>query len=464
MKAGKVLVMQDDKALVEQLKTTLGREFDLLITPRPDEAVRLLKNEEPDLVLFDLGLPRCPNDPAVALQVLRDLQTAGPHTKVIVCTDLTGHEAGRQALSLGAYDIIYGPFSADALRATVRRVCWISRLEQEDRIESVEPVEEGESCDEIVGTSLAMRHVFEMVRKIATTDIPVLITGETGTGKELTARAIHARSQQKNGPFVAINCGAIPDTLLESELFGYERGAFTGALQQKKGKIEGAAQGTLFLDEAGELAPALQVKLLRFLQEGTFERVGGRETLNVNTRVIAATNLNLKEAIKKSSFREDLYYRLGGLHIDLPPLRERGEDIVLMATLFLKRAAGPHQKRIRGYSPEAVDAIRAHSWPGNVRELSNRIRRAVVMAEGAEITPRDLDLTCDAATGANGLDSLRASHRRIETELIVKAMNLRRGNLSRAAQDLEISRSTLYRKIREYHLDQFLHSPILPDS
>jgi two-component system NtrC family response regulator len=291
---------------------------------------------------------------------------------------------------------------------------------------------------------------------MATTEMPVLITGETGTGKELTAQAIHERSLRKHGPFVPINCGAIPETLLESELFGHERGAFTGAIQQKKGKLEAAAGGTLFLDEVGDLLPTLQVKLLRFLQEGTFERVGGQERLHVDARVLAATNVDLKAAIDKNLFREDLYYRIGVLRIHLPPLRERGEDTLLMAMVFLKRAAMIYRKPIQGYTAQAVDVLRTYSWPGNVRELSNRVRRAVVMAEGMEITPHDLDLATEELHSVNSLDSLRAAHRRIEIELLAKAISLHRGNLTRMARELEVSRSTLYRKLRAYGLDKFV--------
>jgi two-component system, NtrC family, response regulator len=254
---------------------------------------------------------------------------------------------------------------------------------------------------------------------------------------------------------VPINCAAIPETLLESELFGHERGAFTGAVQQKRGRLEAAGGGTLFLDEVGDLLPSLQVKLLRFLQEGTFERVGGQETLHVDTRVIAATNVDLKVAIDQNRFREDLYYRLGVLHIHLPPLRERGEDALLMAMVFLQQAAATTHKPIRGFSAQAIGALRTHAWPGNVRELNNRVRRAVVMSEGAEITGQDLDLAGNDPHDMDSLDSLRTAHQRIETELLVKALTLHRGNMSRIARDLKVSRSTLYRKLKQYGLEQF---------
>ncbi len=310
---------------------------------------------------------------------------------------------------------------------------------------------------EIVGTSSAMCEVFDLVRKVAKTDLPVLITGETGTGKELTARAIHEQSLRKQGPFVPINCGAIPETLLESELFGHEQGAFTGAVRRKKGRLEGAAGGTLLLDEAGDLLSSLQVKLLRFLQEGTFERVGGEETLHVDARIIGATNVDLKAAIEKNRFREDLYYRLGVLQIHLPPLRERGEDTLLMAMRFLRYAADSNRRAIWGYTSEALQAIRAYHWPGNVRELSNRVRRAVIMAEGREITPHDLGLTREATQeGGDSLDSLKVAQRRIEVEMIVKGIRMHRGNLTRVARDLDVSRTTLYRKLREYNLQSLV--------
>jgi len=315
-----------------------------------------------------------------------------------------------------------------------------------------------EALEEMVGTSRSIRAVFDLVRKVAKTDMPVLITGETGTGKELTVQAIHERSLRKQSPCVPINCGAIPETLLESELFGHERGAFTGAVQQKRGKLEAAAGGTLFLDEVGDLLPQLQVKLLRFLQEGKFERLGGQQIFRVDARVIAATNIDLKVAIDKNLFREDLYYRLGVMHIHLPPLRERGEDTSLMAMIFLKRAAAFYRKPIRGYTSDAIKAIHSYSWPGNVRELSNKVRRAVVMAEGDEITPCDLDLTCETVQPEDPLASLRAAHRRTEVELIVKAISMHRGNLTRVARDLEVSRTTLYRKLRAYNLEKIVLS------
>jgi two-component system NtrC family response regulator len=281
--------------------------------------------------------------------------------------------------------------------------------------------------------------------------MPVLITGESGTGKELTAKAIHERSLRKEGPFVAINCGAIPENLLESELFGHERGAFTGAIQQKKGKVEYAQGGTLFLDEVGELPYGLQVKLLRFLQERKFERVGGRQSIEMDVRIMAATNVNLKQAIEHGSFREDLYYRLAVVHLHLPPLRDRGEDILLMATAFLKHASEQHGKRLQGFTREAIQAIQSHTWPGNVRELSNKIRRAVVMSEKPQITPEDLDLPF-SVNGNIAPVSLKETRLKIEADLLAQAVSLHGGNLSRVAEELGISRPTLYRRLRRFGL------------
>jgi two-component system NtrC family response regulator len=302
----------------------------------------------------------------------------------------------------------------------------------------------------MIGTSPAIRQVFGAIRKVATTDVPVLLIGESGTGKELTAKAIHERSARKSGPFVTINCGAIPETLLEAELFGYEKGAFTGAVQSRKGKVEYAQRGTLFLDEIGEMSLTLQVKLLRFIQDRTIERVGGRQPLEVDARIVAATNVDLKKAIETGAFREDLYYRLSVVTIPLPPLRDRGEDTVLIAQTFLKRVSEQMSKRIRGFTNEAVRAIEAYPWPGNVRELSNKIRRAVAMAEASYVTPEDLDLACEA--GPVRPVSLREARGRVEAEMVAHSLARHDGNLSRVAEELGISRPTLYGLLKKHRI------------
>jgi two-component system, NtrC family, response regulator len=277
---------------------------------------------------------------------------------------------------------------------------------------------------------------------LADTDVPVLVIGESGTGKELAARAIHRLSARKKGPFIPINCGAIPENLLESELFGHEKGAFTGAHIQRKGRVESAQGGTLFLDEIGELSPTLQVKLLRYLQEQKIERVGGREEISVDARVMAATNRNLQKAMKAGKFREDLYYRLGVVVVALPPLREREEDILLLATSFLHRFAEESKRKINGFSKTAVRSLESYPWPGNIREMENRIRRAVIMAEGVKITPRDLEL--ETMLGRQEAKTLKDAREEVEREIVQEALHRNNGNMTRAAEALGVSRPTLY--------------------
>jgi two-component system NtrC family response regulator len=294
----------------------------------------------------------------------------------------------------------------------------------------------------MIGTSQKMQDVFSTIRKVATTDAPVLITGESGTGKELVARAIHRLSIRGSKPFIPINCSAIPENLIESELFGHKKGTFTGAYAQRKGRFEMAEGGTLFLDEVGDLPLILQVKLLRFLQEKTIERVGGREQIEVDTRVLAATNRDLEEAMKNSTFRDDLYYRLNVIKISLPPLRERSADVLLLAKTFLDRYTGEIRKKIKGFSNQAIESIERYPWPGNVRELENRIKRAVIMSEGKKITLEDLEM--ESIAGSKECIVLKDAREILEKELILKAMARNENNLTKAASDLGVSRPTLY--------------------
>jgi two-component system NtrC family response regulator len=304
----------------------------------------------------------------------------------------------------------------------------------------------------MLGTCQKMQDVYAVIRKVSTTDVPVLIMGESGTGKELVARAIHRLSLRQGDPFIVINCGAIPENLLESEFFGHEKGAFTGAHIQRKGRVEMAEGGSLFLDEIGELPLSLQVKLLRFLQEHVIERVGGREQIELDARVIAATNRDLKEAMKDGSFREDLYFRLGVILIFLPPLREREGDIILLAKAFLERYADENKKKIKGFSDQALDAMVQYAWPGNVRELENRIKRAVIMAEGAKVAPSDMDMEeveplPKSQYGNMGLKEARES---LEKDMLWKALNRNKNNLTKAATDLGVSRPTLYDMMEKF--------------
>jgi len=300
--------------------------------------------------------------------------------------------------------------------------------------------------------SLQIQEVFSAIRKVATTDAPVLITGESGTGKELTALAIHQQCSRREGPFVVINCSAIPETLLESELFGHEKGAYTGAHVQRRGRIEAAQSGTLFLDEIGDLPLTLQVKLLRFLEEHQIERVGGREKISVDTRVIAATNSDLKQRMKEGSFREDLYYRIGVVTISLPPLREREEDILLIANAFLQRYVNEWKKKVNGFSNSAIHSIKRYSWPGNIRELQNRIKRAVIMTEGSRLRPEDLELP-SLSERYEG-QTLKEAREAVERDLINQALGTNKGNLSRAAAQLGISRPTLYELMEKLKINK----------
>jgi two-component system NtrC family response regulator len=439
--------VENDEATRTQLEWALKEEFALLPAGDGTTAHTLARAEHPALVLLDLGLPPNPSDPEGGLRWLRDFRNEGGRGKVIVCTGYGDRQYAVRAVGHGAYDFFTKPVDLDLLKLVMQRACWIAELEEERRALTAGAEDEEE---EMIGTSEGIRRVFEAIRKVATTDVPVLVIGESGTGKELTAKAIHERSLRKSGPFVTINCGAIPETLLESELFGHERGAFTGAIQQKKGKVEYAHGGTLFLDEVGELPLALQVKLLRFLEDQTLERVGGRQQIQVDARLIAATNMDLKEAIAQGRFRDDLYYRLGVVTIHIPPLRERGEDILLMAQVFLKWVSEQMRKTILGFTKEAIQAIQAYPWPGNVRELSNKIRRAVVMAEGTHITPEDLDLPVTEEDYAEAPFSLKDARKRVEADLIAQALIFHHGNLSRVAEEVGISRTTLYGLLKKY--------------
>jgi two-component system NtrC family response regulator len=400
--------------------------------------------------LLDLGLPPDPDGVQQGFLTLSELLAHDALIKVIVVTGHDEREHALRAISQGAYDFFCKPIQIEELKIVLRRAFYLSELEREHR--ELQKLMGGESFEGMLGTSPQMQEVFTAVRKVATTDAPVLIVGENGTGKELVAQAIHRKSARKQHPFVAINCGAIPETLLESELFGHEKGAFTGAHIQRKGRVELAQGGTLFLDEIGELSAALQVKLLRFLQEHRIQRVGGREDIVVDSRVIAATNTDLEQGMREGRFREDLYYRLGVVVISVPPLREREGDIPLLATTLVQRYAAEDKKRITGFTSQAVRALEEHDWPGNVRELENRVKRAVIMAEGSKLTPGDLELTSSYAT-YHGM-GLKQAREALEKDLIERALSRNRGNVTKAAADLDVSRPTLYELMQKLGIEK----------
>ena len=434
----KLLIVDDDEDLRTQMRWALASEYEVILAGDRLSALDALRAQQPAIVTLDLGLPPDAGGASEGFAALTQILRLADPPKVIVITGREERQYALQAVEEGAYDYFCKPIQVEELKVVLRRALHLQLIEQENR--ELLRRDHRQGLEDILGTSSAMQDVFASIRKVANTDAPVLILGESGTGKELVARAIHRLGARHRGPFVAINCGAIPDNLLESELFGHEKGAFTGAHAQRKGRIEMAAGGTLFLDEIGELSPPLQVKLLRFLQERRIERVGGRQEIPVDVRVLSATNVNLKDAMRTGRFREDLYYRIGVVTVSLPPLRERGDDVSLLATAFLQRYAAEAKRRIQGFSRDAMAALQVYAWPGNVRELENRVKRAIVMAEGARVTPADLELDAAAPAG-RGLRDARAE---LERETIQRTLSRYRGNVSRTAAELGVSRPTLY--------------------
>ena len=386
------------------------------------------------------------------MEVLENIKVTNPEMVVIMITAHGSKDIAIEAIRKGAYDYFSKPFDVNEMRTVVRRALEKTRLQHEVR-ELKEKVGEKGDLRNLVGKSKGMEEVFEIVRTVVDNDVTVLITGESGTGKELIAEAIHYNSPRRAHPFVKVNCAAIPETLMESELFGYERGAFTGATKRKPGKFEVASGGTLLLDEIGDIPLATQAKLLRVLQEGEFERVGGEETIKVDVRIVAATNQNLPQAIKEKRFREDLFYRLNVVSIDLPPLRERKEDVPLLAQYFLKkyRAAS---RRVEGISKGALDQLMSYRWPGNVRELENTMERTIILAKRPLIEEEDLSLPSRNTVSLGKLDFSLGSKslREIEKTVLATVLEETDWNLSRAAQILEISRTTLYSKIKKHEL------------
>ena len=440
MQKQKLLIVDDDEDLRTQMKWALTADYDVYLAEDRQSAIAIINKEQPAVVTLDLGLPPNPAGVEEGFAILDHILDNYSHTKVIIITGRSEKEHALRAVEKGAYDFFYKPIELDELKVVLRRAFHVSQLEQEQR--EMRHRLSGDTFEGMIGTSPPMQDVFSTIRKVATTDAPVLITGESGTGKELVARAIHRLSLRESKHFIPINCSAIPENLIESELFGHEKGTFTGAHAQRKGRFEMAEGGTLFLDEIGDLPLTLQVKLLRFLQEKKIERVGGREQIEVDTRVLAATNRDLEEAMKNATFREDLYYRLNVVKISLPALRERNADVVLLAKTFLDRYTGEIRKKIKGFSSQAIESIERYPWPGNVRELENRIKRAVIMSEGKKITLEDLEMKSIA--GSKECIVLKDAREILEKERILKAMARNENNLTKAASDLGVSRPTLY--------------------
>ena len=444
---GRVLVVDDQEGIRTQLRWGLADRFEVWAAATSEEASQAIRSQCFDAVTLDLGLPPDPDSPTEGLRLLEEFLAHDPAMKVVVLTGNTDHENAIRAVQLGAFDYYLKPVEVGELSLILQRACQLSRLDREAFGADASGAPPPPSA-EIIGDSPAMRRIFDTIRRVARTDVTVLIRGDSGTGKELVARAIHAQSPRRQRPFVAINCGAIPENLVESELFGHEKGSFTGAHTQRKGRLEIADGGTVFFDEIAELSLPIQVNLLRVLQERQLERVGGREQIPLDVRILAATNRDIKRATSEGRFREDLYYRLAVVSIEIPPLRERLDDMRALATCFLERSLAEYKVRRRRFTAEALTAMYVHLWPGNVRELENRIRRAVIMAEGRRITAADLELAEDSLT--RPMISIREARNEAERRILLDALKQYRGNITRADKAVQISRPAFHELLAKH--------------
>jgi two-component system NtrC family response regulator len=435
----KILLVEDDLGLQKQLKWSLD-DYEIVVAADRDNAITQLRRHEPPVVLLDLGLPPDPDGATEGLATLQQILSLAPLTKIIVVTGNLDRSNAVKAISLGAYDFFQKPFEPDILKLMIERALHVQALEAENR--KLAASQTHSPLQGLITCSEPMLKVCRTVEKVAPANATVLLLGESGTGKEVLARAVHELSPRANKRFVAINCAAIPDTLLESELFGYEKGAFTGAAKQTIGKIEYASEGTLFLDEIGDLPMPLQAKLLRFLQERVIERLGGRGEIPVDVRVVCATHRDLAEMIREGSFREDLYYRLSEITIKIPPLRERPGDAVLLAQAFLERNARELGRSLKGFTADALAALEAHAWPGNVREMENLIKRAAIMSDGPMLSAEDLGL--QVANAEPQPFNLRQVREEADRVAVSRALAQARGNVAQAAELLGVSRPTLY--------------------
>jgi two-component system NtrC family response regulator len=446
----KLLIVEDDPGLQRQLRWAY-EDYQLFIAGDRQEAIDLLRAEEPDVVTLDLGLPPDPDGTSEGFATLAEILQIKPDTKVIVASGHGARESALGAIAGGAYDFYQKPVDIDELGLIVRRAFHVHALEQANaRLAEAAP-EDGRILGRMISVAPEMLKVARTIERVASAQVSVMLLGASGTGKELLARGLHDASPRREGAFVAINCAAIPEALLESELFGHEKGAFTGAIRTTPGKIELAQGGTLFLDEVGDIPLPLQVKLLRFLQERVIERVGGRQPIAVDTRIVCATHQNLEIMIAAGSFREDLFYRLAEIVIRIPLLKDRPGDPALLARHFLTRYAREMNPQVRGLAPDALAALDAWGWPGNVRELENRMKRAVIMADGKLVTAADLDLDLADSEGVD-IINLKAAREMADRRAIRRAIARTEGNISGAARMLGISRPTLYDLMKQYEL------------
>ncbi|MBI1841099.1 MAG: PEP-CTERM-box response regulator transcription factor [Verrucomicrobia bacterium] len=438
-----LLIVDDDEDIRTQLKWALCDSHEVVLAEDRPSATQAFRQHQPEVTLLDLGMPPMPAGPEEGMAALSEMLAVRNRAKIIVLSGQSDRSNALRAVNEGAYDFLVKPPEIDELKVVVKRASEMARMERE--IAEMRHQLEGESFEGMLGGSPQMQVVFDAIRKVASSHAPVLLLGASGTGKEMAARAIHRKSSRPEGPFVAINCGAIPEALLESELFGHEKGSFTGAHMQRIGRIETASGGTLFLDEIGDLPLPLQVKLLRFLQEQKIERVGGRKEIEVDTRIVAATNADLKRALQEGKFREDLYYRIAVVSIRIPPLRDRFSDVLFLANHFLRRFCTETGNDSVRFSPSAIKALEAHTWPGNVRELENRVRRAVIMAEGNTVKPSDLELGGHNAPASGR--SLKEAREELERRMVEESLRRHDGKIAPAAVELGISRPTFYELI-----------------
>ncbi len=448
----KLLVIEDDEGLQAQLKWAY-EDYDVVIAGTRETALSVVRAEEPAVITLDLGLPPDPDGTSEGFAVLEAVMAMKPDAKIIVASGHGARESALRAIEQGAYDFYQKPVDIDTLGHIVDRAFRLHQIEVENRRLSAKVGEDRTVLGGMITAAPEMAKVARTVERVAPTNVSVMLLGASGTGKELLAKGVHEASDRHKGSFVAINCAAIPENLLESELFGHEKGAFTGAVSTTPGKIELAHGGTLFLDEVGDIPQALQVKLLRFLQERTIERVGGRKPIAVDTRIVCATHQNLESMLEQGTFREDLFYRLAELVIKVPKLSERPGDAVLLAKHFLLRFADEMNPRVKGFAPDALAAIDSWGWPGNVRELENRVKRAVIMTDGKTITSEDLDLDGSGEAGEHILAlNLKAAREQADRRMIRQALARSEGNISNTAKLLGISRPTLYDLLKQYDL------------
>ncbi len=444
----KLLIVEDDEGLQRQLRWAYD-DYEVLVAGNRPEAIDLLRAEEPAVVTLDLGLPPDPDGVSEGFATMAEILELKPDAKIVVASGHGARESALRAIANGAYDFYQKPVDIDELGMIVKRAFHLHAIEADHARLAAQPSSDPTVLGGMVTAAPEMLKVARTIERVADTDVSVMLLGASGTGKELLARGVHQASRRRGGAFIAINCGAIPENLLESELFGHEKGAFTGAVKMTQGKIELAQGGTLFLDEVGDIPLALQVKLLRFLQERVIERIGGRTPIAVDTRVVCATHRNLEAMIREGSLREDLYYRLAEIVVPIPSLAERPGDAVLLARHFAQKFAAQMNSQIKGLSPHALSAVDKWTWPGNVRELENRVKRAVIMAEGKLVTAADLDLKDDEAD-AGGIINLKAVRDAADLKAIRRAIARTEGNISTAAKLLGISRPTLYDLLKHH--------------